>query len=235
MSAKKPPLLVGISGPSCSGKTTLAKALQSFVTNAIVIHQDEFYKPDSEIPVRNGVQDWDCAESLDISSLVSVLQRFKHSGEVDSKYVKKRDSQEEKASVLEKPEYETQYLGDRPVAIIEGFLLYSESVSAIRDMLDVKLFLRVDLYTIRARRGKRGYETIEGYWEDPPGYVDDIVWPNYVREHAFLFRDGIVEEGMHDETCDRLGIAYQPEETEGNMEKMIKWACETIQSGLMSG
>lgn len=29
--------------------------------------------------------------------------------------------------------------------------------------------------------------------EDPPGYVDKIVWPNYVADHAWLFEDGDVE------------------------------------------
>lgn len=26
----------------------------------------------------------------------------------------------------------------------------------------------------------------QNFWTDPPGYVDDIVWPRYVRDHAWL-------------------------------------------------
>jgi len=27
----------------------------------------------------------------------------------------------------------------------------------------------------------------KGYWEDPPGYFDDIVYPNYVKFHEHLY------------------------------------------------
>jgi hypothetical protein len=27
------------------------------------------------------------------------------------------------------------------------------------------------------REARTGYTTIEGWWADPPGYVDKIVWP----------------------------------------------------------
>ena len=26
----------------------------------------------------------------------------------------------------------------------------------------------------------------QNFWTDPPGYVDDIVWPRYVQDHAWL-------------------------------------------------
>ncbi|RAH43259.1 ribosylnicotinamide kinase [Aspergillus brunneoviolaceus CBS 621.78] len=39
----------------------------------------------------------------------------------------------------------------------------------------------------------------QNFWTDPPGYVDDIVWPNYVKDHAWLL---LPEEETEDE--DRL-------------------------------
>ncbi|BDD58247.1 ribosylnicotinamide kinase [Monascus purpureus] len=32
----------------------------------------------------------------------------------------------------------------------------------------------------------------QNFWTDPPGYVDDIVWPHYVRDHSWLL---LPEEG----------------------------------------
>lgn len=47
-------LIVGISGPSSSGKTTLARLLQRIFNNAaptlttFIIHEDDFYYPDDQ-------------------------------------------------------------------------------------------------------------------------------------------------------------------------------------------
>ena len=63
-----------------------------------------------------------------------------------------------------------------PVAIIDGFLLFSEDMNSIREQFDVKLFLRADFATAKSRREARnGYVTIEGFWEDPP--LVSTKWP----------------------------------------------------------
>ena len=41
-------VVVGISGPSSSGKTTLARLLRDIVPNSFVLHQDDFFKPENE-------------------------------------------------------------------------------------------------------------------------------------------------------------------------------------------
>ena len=45
-----------------------------------------------------------------------------------------------------------------------------------------------------------------GYWVDPPGYFDEVVWPNYVRDHAFLFKDGNVEGNLDRDVVERDAI-----------------------------
>lgn len=39
-------ILVGISGPSSSGKTTLARLLRDIFANVFILHEDDFYKTD---------------------------------------------------------------------------------------------------------------------------------------------------------------------------------------------
>jgi nicotinamide/nicotinate riboside kinase len=41
-------LVVGISGASSSGKTTLSRLLRDIFPNAFVLHEDDFYKEDKE-------------------------------------------------------------------------------------------------------------------------------------------------------------------------------------------
>ncbi|KAG1471876.1 hypothetical protein G6F56_001863 [Rhizopus delemar] len=46
--------------------------------------------------------------------------------------------------------------------------------------------------TLKSRREERqGYHTEGGYWIDPPGYFDKIVWPEYLRlnEHDDTLED----------------------------------------------
>jgi len=87
----------------------------------------------------------------------------------------------------------------------------------------------------KARREARsGYVTLEGFWEDPPGYVDKIVWPNYVNDHKFLFVDGDVEGAFDDATCEDMAIEPMPSTAEEDMTKCLVWACETLEARLKS-
>lgn len=86
------------------------------------------------------------------------------------------------------------------MCILDGFLLYSPpKLSAVMEEIDIKLFLQVSRAKASQRREARdGYVTLEGFWKDPPGYVDKVVWPNYVDAHRWLFAGGDVERGELD-------------------------------------
>lgn len=83
------------------------------------------------------------------------------------------------------------------MCLLDGFLLYSPpKFSQVMSLIDVKFFLQVSRARATHRREARdGYVTLEGFWKDPPGYVDRIVWPNYVEAHKWMFEDGDVESG----------------------------------------
>jgi nicotinamide/nicotinate riboside kinase len=40
--------IVGISGCSSSGKTTVARLLRDIFPNSFILHEDDFYKPEDE-------------------------------------------------------------------------------------------------------------------------------------------------------------------------------------------
>src|SRR4051794_32753021 len=59
------------------------------------------------------------------------------------------------------------------ICILDGFLLYTPTLASLQPLIDIKLFLRTSHALAKARREARsGYVTLEGFWEDPPGYVD---------------------------------------------------------------
>lgn len=87
--------------------------------------------------------------------------------------------------------------------------------------------------TAKARREARtGYVTLEGFWEDPPGYVDNVVWPNYVKDHSQLFENGDVEGHPKEDICQRMGLHMMPDPPHDDMTSCLEWACEIIQTCL---
>lgn len=244
-----PPLLIGISGPSSSGKTTLSRLLRDIFppSKLFILHLDDFYLTDTEIPVKNGIQDWDCLESLNLAELKQALQYIKEHGKSPDWLVSKEDQNSvgehhvPDADISLMRQDMEKLLGgreewkDRRICIVDGFLLFSEEMKDIRTFFDVKLFLRTSYSTAKRRREARtGYVTIEGFWEDPPGYVDQIVWPNYVHDHQFLFKHGNVEGELDQDICKAANIHGMPREAEENMSKCLLWASQVLQTEIQA-
>lgn len=59
-----------------------------------------------------------------------------------------------------------------------------------------------------------------------------MVWPNYVKDHAFLFKDGNVEGGLDKDTTDKLGVKMIPKESKDNMTSCLQWAYDVIEEAL---
>ncbi|KAL9089056.1 MAG: hypothetical protein Q9165_005869 [Trypethelium subeluteriae] len=254
------PLLIGLSGPSSSGKTTLARQLKRILPNTSILYQDDFYLEDSRIPLRtvakrhevtgeilrsssgeietHQIQDWDCVEALDISGLHDALSHVKEHGNIPQlKSIQDQNAvgsggEIESAIIDELREHVLENapsLKERRIVIVDGFLLFANNTKELVSMFDVKLLLRTSLSDAKKRREARtGYVTLEGFWEDPPFYVDDIVWPNYVKEHAFLFKNGDVEGDLDEEVCENSGIKGMPKDCSRDVVKLVRWAVKNI-------
>ena len=234
-------LVVGISGVSSCGKTTLSRLLRDVFPRTFILHQDDFYKPDDQIPLNDGVPDWDCIESIDVRAFEEALIHIRQHGTSPPHLTSKEDQNSvgevkiDRSVVEDLKETASKRWSSEapPIAIIDGFLLYTEGMKAVRDKFDVKLFLRTDYKTAKARREARtGYVTLDGFWEDPPGYVDKVVWPNYVKDHAFLFKDGNVEGELDGQALKRLNIHPMPDNAQGNMSACLHWAYEVLTNAL---
>ena len=102
MSSKRA-VVIGISGTTNSGKSTLASMLQSSMLDmeVEVLGQDEYFREpnDPDVPVtENGVENWDCLGAL-------------HMDKMTSDVIKWIKSQETKTKT--------------PVLVVEGFLMFT--------------------------------------------------------------------------------------------------------------
>ncbi|EDN03798.1 conserved hypothetical protein [Histoplasma mississippiense (nom. inval.)] len=335
--ASRKTIVVGISGPSSSGKTTLARLLRTVFTpesngariadsgaiekeradgagkggvgnreavKVFIIHEDDFYKPDDQIPVTTTssgkrVQDWDTVEALDIRQLVSALSYVRSRGVLPPRLKSKEDLNEVTGSGVDEDTIrrirhrvtrtmETILLSTKsetdslPLSLVflEGFLLYAppgdenHPLRAVHDSIQVPLFLPATYSVLKKRReGRTGYVTIgpaptpkldedkfndddkrsaepstygigdieddnepmphQNFWTDPPGYVDDIVWPRYIADHQWLLlpdpsiprgEDELKEAvGEGEYIKEDAGVLVAPGEGGANMTELLEW------------
>ena len=126
------------------------------------------------------------------------------------------------------------------LCLLDGFLLYAPAphpLSSVLPLLDIKLLLQADRRRAVERRAARdGYVTLEGFWKDPPGYVEDVVWPNYVAAHRWLFEGGEVDRGRVDEgVLRREGIFAAPfdgDREDGGFGEVLEWAVGVVMGEL---
>ncbi|MCJ1396012.1 ribosylnicotinamide kinase [Xylographa bjoerkii] len=240
--------ILGLSGPSSSGKTTLARLLRSVFPHTLVLHEDDFYRPEEELPFRSGLRNWDCAAALDIPALVKALAFIRENGRLPDWLVSKEDRNsvgehgvplDTIENLKDSVKAWMQRRGNgilnesRKMVMLDGFLLFGESVKEVREAIDIKMLLRVKFARAKDRREKRsGYVTLEGFWEDPPGYVEKVVWPGYMEEHGFLFEAGDVDGTVDEKVVENLGIQVCPGEGEWPMEKVLEWAVDNVMETL---
>lgn len=191
-----PLLLVGISGPSSSGKLSVARVLHNAIPAAALVHLDDFYYPDSEIPLHSTskVQNWDCPEAIDWDKFRHYVTSIKETGgdvipldslEIDGGLRPLEAVKNVLANLASSIPPNTR------IVLFDGFMLFHDP--EISGFFSLKLFFRAPYSVLKQRREDRlGYNTLEGFWEDPPGYFDNVVWPEYQRTHSKLFEEGDV-------------------------------------------
>lgn len=101
-------------------------------------------------------------------------------------------------------------------------------------LLSPRLFLAsTRAQTLTRRLARSGYVTLEGFWTDPPGYVEDVVWPNYARDHAWMYRGGDVDAGVFDEErCRDEHVLVCPGQGAWEMERCLEWGVERLKGAV---
>ncbi|CAO1635294.1 unnamed protein product [Parajaminaea phylloscopi] len=171
--------IIGVAGGSASGKTSVATRIlkRLNVPTVAVVSQDSFYKEltpeQSKLAFANN-WDFDCEDAFDQELLRQCIIDLKNGRSVEVPVY---------SFVQHQRTAETKYLYGASVIIVEGLFVLSDP--AIRELLDLKLFVQADSDLMLARRitrdtKERGRElsgVIEHYlrWVKPA--MDNYISP----------------------------------------------------------
>lgn len=185
--------IIGITGGSGSGKSTIVRKISEIISDFVFIPQDNYYKSAEFISNDNITAfNFDHPEAFDTALMYSHLEQLK------------------RKEAIQMPQYdfvhhrrrkETVTVDPRPLVIIEGLMVLYDP--AIRQLLDLKLFVDTpdDIRFIRrlkrdvTERGRTVDSVIEQYLEVVrPGHFEFI-------EPTKIYADIIIPEGGYNENA----------------------------------
>ncbi len=184
-------VVLGISGGTGSGKTTIAEEVHRALgeVNAVILHQDSYYLDRSLLPHDERSQ-----------------MNFDHPSAFDWKLFKKHVRNLRAGKSIQKPIYnfhthsrmtETTEIVPRAVLIIEGILVFEDP--ELRDLMDIKVYVDADADVRFIRRLNRDVRergrSVESIVEQYLGTVR----PMHLQfvEPSKRYADIIIPEGGH--------------------------------------
>ena len=212
-------LIIGISGATCSGKTTLANALQKVFPNSLALNQDKFYWPEDSVKhkLAEGINhiNWELVSAYDNDKLITeimshvAVNQASPRAHTDSALILSNFNglMQEISGLTEDSNFSQEMevnddiikqlqaiLSSVPkVIFVDGILIFNHS--KIINICDLKFFATLDYKTCLERRTFRSYDP-----PDVPGYFEKIVYPHYIknmedmkkldRDNAICYLDG---------------------------------------------
>lgn len=192
---QKDSLVIGIAGGSCSGKTSVTKAIYEVFkeSSVVVIEQDYYYKDQSHLTMEERLKtNYDHPLAFDTELLIDHLQQLMN------------------GKAIEKPVYdyvnhtrsnEVIHVEPKNVIILEGILVLEDA--RLRDLMDIKVFVDTDSDLRIIRRLERDIKergrTIESVIHQ---YLTDVrPMHNLFIEPTKRYADIIIPEGGENEVA----------------------------------
>jgi len=141
------PTVIGVAGGSGSGKTTVVRRIVDSLgpEQVVVLEHDRYYRDRNDLrPEERAALNYDHPDSLETDLLVQHVRALKASQPVDvpqydfTRHARRSD---------------VQRYHPRRAIIVEGILIFGEP--ALRDLMDVKVFVDADADTRFIRRMQR--------------------------------------------------------------------------------
>lgn len=184
----KKPMIVGIAGGSGSGKTLVANTLgQALGAGSVILPMDAYYLDQVHLPFEERAKvNYDHPDAFDYELLLSHIDMLKAGKEVPLPQYN---------YTTHTRQTETVPIGPGPVIILEGILALS--VKALRESMDVKIFVDTDADVRFIRRLKRDTRERGRSLESVVDQYMDVVRLMHLEfvEPSKRYADIIVPEG----------------------------------------
>ncbi len=182
-------IFIGIAGGTGSGKTTLTEHLaHRFGDEISVVHHDNYYKRQNRPFAERCLQNYDHPDAFETERMVEDLKRLKmgqaiHCPVYDYTIHNRTD--------------DTVTVAPAPVVIVEGILIFQDK--ALRDLLDIKIFVETDADVRILRRAQRDVEERGRSLTSVVNQYLSTVKPMHEQfvEPSRKFADIVVLEGGH--------------------------------------
>jgi uridine kinase len=195
------PLIIGVAGGTGSGKTTVSNSILERVGSDQIsyIQHDHYYRDRSHLPPEErGKINFDHPDSLENELLARHLKILKGGQAVEV-------PQYDFTTHVRKPE--TTRVEPRRVILVEGILIFA--VKALRDLMDIKLFVDTDADIRLIRRIRRDMTERGRTLESVIRQYTESVRPMHLEfvEPSKRYADIIIPEGGFNVTAIDMVVA----------------------------
>lgn len=167
-------LTIGISGASCSGKTSVASMLEKVLPWCSVINQDKYYHEEDSchhVRSKNGnLINWEVLSAFN-------MKKMKEDISIVSKNLLKGTPPCERDNISY-PGLKSLKTRPCPVLIIEGIVIFKDQ--DIVNLCEKKYFVEIDHDTCQSRRQSRVWDPEGDNWVENSLYFESIAWPEYL-------------------------------------------------------
>lgn len=189
------PIVIGVSGGTGSGKSTVAKAIFESLPsdNILIIEQDAYYRDQSDLTLEERVKtNYDHPLAFDTSLLIEHIKQLCAYEAIEKPIYNFAKHNREQATITVEP---------REIIIIEGIMILEDK--NLRDLMDIKIFVDTDadVRIIRRitrdinERGRTLDSVIEQYLTTVKPAHDQFIEP-YKK-----FADIIIPEGGYNKVA----------------------------------
>ena len=185
----KQAIIIGIAGPSASGKSLLANTIVNELGSdrVVVISEDAYYKDNSHLKFeeREAIN-YDHPDSFDHELLCTHLRSLQSGQSVEIPIY----SHSKHLRLTEK-----RTIGQHTIIVLEGILLFSEKI--LRDLMDIRIFMSAPLDVGLSRRLMRDVVERHRTVESVLHQYETTVRPMYLQfiEPSSRYADIIVPRG----------------------------------------
>lgn len=194
-------IVIGIAGGTGSGKTTLAKKIQSLLGDqAIIIEQDAYYKDFSYLSSEEkALVNFDNPDSIDFQQLCADISTLKNGENIQKPIYDFKTHSRQANSILISP---------KTVIIVEGILIFTQE--SLNDLYDFKIYVDVqdDIRILRRierdiqERGRTFTSVKQQYLSSAKPMHEKFVEPS--KYHADIIVSGESDNGDFDGTLTHL-------------------------------